>query len=350
MNPNEIELNDSIADKLKLCPIYKTPEGWIIEYPQFAKLADEQMHTFWPFDEPEVENDMQDLRTNMTVAEQHATTENLKLFTTYEMHVGDDYWTGRVMKKFKRPEIQRMASMNAAVEFNSHAPFYNKVNEILFLDNEEFYSAWKLDPDLTKRMDMIGEYASHKNDLVSLAAFSMIEGAVLYSSFAFFKHFQSQECGKDLLKNVCRGINLSVADEHAHAIGGALLFRTILSEVHSRLTIEEEDYIAKSVKRIAYLIEEHEFNIISKLFAKGLISGITEGNLQDFVKHRINLCLNQLGHDSIYDAESLDGFIEGWFYKDINAVAFHDFFTGSGSEYNLNWKEDRFGSVWGETE
>ena len=113
---------NSITEKLKKCPIYKEVEGWIIEYPQFTKLVDEQMHTFWPFDEPEVENDVQDLRVKLSEAEYHGVVENLKLFTTYEMHVGDDYWSGRIMKKFKRPEFQRAASMFSAVEFNSHAP------------------------------------------------------------------------------------------------------------------------------------------------------------------------------------------------------------------------------------
>ena len=178
------------------------------------------MHTFWPWDEPSVENDIQDLRVNLTPAEYNGIITTLKLFTLYEMHVGDDYWTGRIMRKFKRPELQRCASMFSAVEFNSHAPFYNKINELLFLDNEDFYSSWKTSEALTKRMEFIDTYAAHENDLISAGAFSFVEGAVLYSSFAFIKHFQAQECGKDLMKNICRGINLSVADENTHAVAG----------------------------------------------------------------------------------------------------------------------------------
>lgn len=340
------QINENIVAKLKKCPIYQQPEGWVIEYPQYAKLADEQMHTFWPWDEPEVENDVQDLRVRMTEAEQHAITENLKLFTLYEMHVGDDYWAGRVMKRFKRPEIQRMASFFSAVEFNSHAPFYNRVNELLFIDNEEFYGSWKLDPVLESRMDLIEKYARNDNDLISSAAFSFIEGAVLYSSFAFFKHFQSQACGKDLIKNVCRGINLSVGDENTHAVGGAQLYRDLWKEVSGDLTEEEKLYVYKSIIDVAESTYEHECKITDKLFEKGEIGGITQQNMYDFIKHRINLCLQQLGLDPIYDESDCDGFIASWFYKDINAVAFHDFFSGSGSEYNINWKKERFGNVW----
>lgn len=339
-------VNESIIEKLKLCPLYNQPEGWVIEYPQFDKIANEQMHTFWPWDEPEVENDVQDLRVRMTEAERHAVTENLKLFTLYEMHVGDDYWSGRIMKKFKRPEIQRMASFFSAVEFNSHAPFYNQVNELLFLDNEEFYASWKKDPVMVDRMEFISKNASSKNDLISTAAFSFIEGAILYSSFAFFKHFQSQDCGKDLIKNVCRGINLSVGDENTHAVGGALLFKQLWSEVEDKLTQQEKGYVVESIYEVAKSVKEHEYPIIDRLFEKGELGGITKDNLKNFVMHRVDLCLEQVGLEPLYKDDITEDFIASWFYKDINSVSFHDFFSGNGSEYNIDWREDKFGSVW----
>lgn len=320
--------------------IFDKPVGWIIEYPEFNKLADEQMHTFWPWDEPEVENDIQDVRTLMSDAEKHGLMTTLKLFTHYEMHAGDDYWAGRVMKDFHRPEIQRMASLFSAVELNSHAPFYNRINELLYIDTEEFYGEYLKDRVLRDRMQFIGSVVNNKDIALSLAGFSLIEGAVLYSSFAFLKHFQAQECGKDLIKNICRGINLSVADENTHAVGGALLFKRVTEEKPLRL--EQVDIIW----RMAQEVYEHEKQIIKKLFEKGDISGITEKNLQDFVKHRINLCVKQLGLEPVFNESLLDGFVSSWFYKNINSVQFHDFFTGSGSEYNIKWNEQKFGEVW----
>ena len=321
--------------------IFDKPIGWIIEYPEFNKLADEQMHTFWPWDEPEVENDIQDVRTLMAIPEQHGLMQTQKLFTHYEMHAGTDYWSGRVMKEFHRPEIQRMASLFSAVELNSHAPFYNRINELLYLDTEEFYGEYQQDPVLKDRMKFIGKVVNDPDIRLSLAGFTFIEGAVLYSSFAFLKHFQSQECGKDLIKNICRGINLSVADENTHAVGGALLFRRVCDE--QPLTANQYGILYS----LAQEVYDHEEQIIEKLFEKGDISGLTKKNLQDFVKHRVNLCLNQLGLVEIFGKdEPLDGFIESWFYKNINSVQFHDFFTGSGSEYNIKWNEQKFGEVW----
>jgi len=331
-------------EKVSKCDILKSVEGWVLEYPQYAKIADEQMHTFWPWDEPEVDNDVQDLRVRLTDSERHGLISQLKLFTKYEQIAGDDYWTGRFMDTFKRPELQRMATMFGAVELNSHAPFYNKINELLFLDTEEFYAEWKLSPALVDRMKFIGKYVESKNDLLSLAAFSFIEGAVLYSSFAFIKHFQAQECGKDLIKNICRGINLSVADENTHAVGGAMVFRDLVRE--AGLTTDELEWLYDLIGYIALQVYHHEAAIIEDIYSQGDIANFPKQGLLDFVKHRCNLCLSNLGIDTIFEEDQLDGSIKAWFYKNINSVQFHDFFTGGGSEYNLKWKEAKFGAVW----
>lgn len=320
--------------------IFDVPEGWIIEYPEFNKLADQQMHTFWPWDEPEVENDVQDVRVLMGVGERHGLMETLKLFTHYEMFAGEDYWAGRVMKEFGRPEIQRMASLFSAVELNSHAPFYNRINELLYVDTEEFYSSYKHDEIMSERIKFIGDIINSPDLALSLAGFSFIEGAVLYSSFAFLKHFQAQEYGKDLIKNICRGINLSVADEHTHAVGGALLFRRVVEE--SGLTPFE----INTIRQMAEKVIEHEEAIIEKLFAAGDIEGLCKEDLKRFVLSRVNLCLEQLGLEP-FPTDS-DCYISSWFYKNINSVQFHDFFTGSGSEYSIKWNEKRFGEVWSE--
>ena len=49
--------------------------------------------------------------------------------------------------------------------------------------------------------------------------------------------------------------------------------------------------IADEVNSIAKAILEHEEKIISMFFAKGGIKGITEHQLQEFAKSRINVCL-----------------------------------------------------------
>lgn len=75
---------------------------------------------------------------------------------------------------------------------------------------------------LNARVEHIGKIIDDESDLVSLAGFSMVEGVILYSSFAFLKRYQSQ--GKNKLLNIVRGINFSVRDENLHSVGGAWCF------------------------------------------------------------------------------------------------------------------------------
>lgn len=317
----------------------KTPQpAYIFEYPQFAELADKQLSVFWPWNEIKVEKDKQELLTGLTPAEYHGVLTTLKLFTHYELFVGTEYWLGRVMTKYQRADIQRMAACFGHVELNSHAPFYNKLNEALGLANEEFYNSYVNDETLRERMEFIESLISDPDDCLSLAGFTFIEGAVLYSAFAYLKHFQSN--GKNKITNTVRGINMSVRDENLHAIGGAQLFRT---------TLDEENRPASALKRLhkkiyacAQKVYEHEARIIEMIFERGDVEGINARDMKLFVMSRINLCLMNLGLEPHNNVESNP--IADWFYKGINNFQFNDFFSGIGREYQRDWESTGF--IW----
>ena len=157
-----------------------------------VEFAEQQLKVFWTADEVKVEKDVQDVLVNFTEAEKHAVITTLKLFSIYETHAGDEYWGGRFKTIFDGAEFHRMASVFAMFELAVHAPFYNKINQLLHIDTPEFYMSYLDDPVLKSRVEHIGAMISDPDDLVSLAAFSLVEGAILYSNFAFLKHYQSQ--------------------------------------------------------------------------------------------------------------------------------------------------------------
>lgn len=323
-----------------ITPHMLTPkEAYTVDYPEALAYAEAQNHIFWLDTEIKVEKDIQDLRVNMTLAEEHGALSVLKLFTQYEIHIGVDYWTNKVFKKFPHAaDIQRMANSFAFFEINVHAPFYNQINEAMMLNTPEFYSAWREDPVLVDRMAFIEKHVASKDLPLSLAVFSMMEGAVLYSSFAFLKHFQTT--GKNMLMNVVRGINFSVRDENLHSEAGAWLYRTLVSQL--KLPTLEEVELRSKIREAALAIYEHECQIINTIFSKGDIDGIKSDDLKAFVRSRINLCLRNLGIVGIFEIGANP--VAEWFYDSINSVQFHDFFTGTGSEYQRNWDESRF--VW----
>jgi len=308
----------------------------INEFNEPIEFADQQLKVFWTAEEINVEKDIQDVLVNFTESEKHAVITTLKLFSIYETHAGSEYWGGRFKKMFNGAEFHRMASVFSMFELAVHAPFYNKINQLLHIDTPEFYMSYLDNPVLKERVEHIGEIIDHPDDLVSLAAFSMVEGVILYSSFAFLKHYQSQ--GKNKLMNIVRGINFSVRDESLHSLGGAWAFKHKLSQNNYSEVYKKA--IEDKVREVANRIYEHECQIIAMLFEKGEIKGITAHQLECFVQSRVNECLAELGFEKEYNVKYNP--IASWFYDGINKFQFNDFFSAVGREYNRNWDQSEF--------
>ena len=304
-----------------------------IDYPVAVAYTNKQANVFWPPEEIKVEKDKQDILVNMTEAERHAVITTLKLFTKYEMIIGEEFWIGKIMEWFPRPEIQAMASLFGAVELSVHAPFYRKINEELNLATDEFYTSYTTDPVLSDRIKFLDNLLGHEDKAKALGAFTFGEGAILYSSFAFLKHFQSQ--GKNKLLNVVAGINFSARDEALHSEAAGWLFQQYASE--AELNLEEyEAYFTE----VAQKVLEHEEAIIDKLFEKGDIEGVTKTQMISFIKSRINVCMRNMGFTNIHKVDYNP--VSEWFYKGINGYAMNDFFVSVGNQYQRNWTGQGF--------
>lgn len=318
----------------------KKQTSYIVTYPDAVAFAEAQAAIAWPPLEIPVESDMQEFLTLSSESDKHAITTILKLFTKYELVAGNEYWGNRIAKKYPRVCIQRMANAFANAELNMHAPFYNELNKVLNLDTEEFYNSYLEDETLKSRMDHIGQIVSSKDDLLSVGAFSMVEGAVLYSAFAFLKHYRTG--GKNQFKNLISGINFSVRDENLHAEGGAWLFKQHLKELKEAggFTKKQEVSLIEELHVMAKTIYEHECKIIDMIFERGNIPGITSKQLQHFVQSRLNMCLDNLGVPRVFKVTYNP--IADWFYDNINSVKLHDFFDTTGNEYHRNWNMEDF--------
>ena len=240
------------------------------------------------------------------------------------------------MKKFPRPaDIQPMASMFAAIELAVHGMFYKTLNEEIGVATDEFYNSYKEDEELLARINFLEDALQGDDDLKALGSFTFGEGAILYTSFAFLKHFQSQ--GKNKLLNVVSGINFSARDEHLHSEAAAWLFRTLKKEgkdsgLYSEAYLKEvEEYIYAAAKEVF----EHEKVIAAKIFAKGKMDGITEHQLHNFAMSRIDLCLKNLGYNPLFKVEYNP--IGDWFYKGITGYQAQDFFNSQGNQYGRDW-------------
>lgn len=325
------------------CHIQTPTEIYRVEYPEIEAFTKKQLDIFWTSDEIKVEKDIHDILTNFTEAEKHGVFTTLKLFTLYEMKAGSEYWTGRFMKMFPRHEFQAMGATFGMMELAVHAKFYNKINELLNATDDSFYTDYVNNPVLKERMEFVDKVIGHGNDLISLAGFSMVEGVVLYSSFAFLKHFQSN--GKNKLSNVVAGINSSAIDEELHSLAGAWCFK----ELAKQRGVDDLYRLTWRIHELAEKIYEHESAIIDMIFEKEdetssscRIEGITAGQMREFVMARINTCLENLGLDPLY-AEGDEEVVSRWFYKNMKGFNFNDNFNKKGREYVRKWSERRFG-------
>ena len=318
------------------------------DYPEAIEYVEKQHHIFWLPTEPKIEKDLHCIKTELTDAEKHGVITTLMLFVKYEQVAGNEYWGDRFKRIFPRPEFERLGGCYSNVELNIHWPFYQRVDEILGLNTDEFYNSFTEDEVLVERMGFLDNCISDEEDLFSVGSFSMVEGSILYSSFAYLSHFQAE--GKNKLTNIHSGITFSVKDENMHSEAGAWSFRTLLSEEQARGrylpdSAEYKNLVDKLVGA-ANRIYEHEKRIIEMVFSEGSVKGITPKQMKNFVKSRINLCLQNLGLNPIFEVTYNP--IAKWFYNMIGSDAQNDFFNSLGSAYNRNWSEKGF--TWGDKE
>lgn len=315
--------------------LHKDTGAYLEVFTPILELTNQQFAIGWPPHEFPVEEDLLEAKKVLTESEYHGLVTALKLFTLYEMKAGEKYWGQRVMNMFSPSCIKGMASEFSRTELVIHTAFYNKINEALQLDSVEFYNEYLNDPVLKSRIDFIDNCIKSEDNVFSLAVFSMVEGAILYSQFAYMKHFRAN--GKNLMKNLVSGINASVKDENLHSLGGAALVKLELQ--YLGLSIE---HWQDSIYEAAEKIYEHEEQIIDMMFSKGSMEGITSTQLKKFVKSRIDICLENLGLPKIYKIKPSDNKIAEWFYDNINSLKLHDFFNVSGGDYTNKWTEQHF--------
>ena len=310
-------------------PIYQPVEGWVVEYPKFLELTDLCEANRWLWNESDPAEDKTDLLTKLSKGELHAITTILQIFTLFELNVGD-YWIDRIYKRFNRPEIKALASSINQVEINIHARAYQRINETLLGSNlESFYIEYKEIEQLKTRIDYLTKCLKSENDLEAFAAFLFTEGSSLFSMFGTIAHFQAPEYNKNVLKNITGTITLSAIDEDFHAIANALLFNTI---------IEELGYLPKdlenSIYKMAEEILELERNILDLVFKEG-IEGLDKKDMLEFIKYRINLCLERINLKPLFITDNM--VVATWFdlQKGVNTIRLHDFFySGSGTYSN----------------
>jgi ribonucleoside-diphosphate reductase beta chain len=308
------------------------------EYPQAYDYWLKQQQAHWLHTEVPMAQDVTDWKSNMKDHEKNVVGQILKGFAQTETVV-NDYWSTLVTKWFRKPEIIMMGTTLGSSE-TIHAEAYSLLNEQLGLDNfseflEDEATMAKIEALMNVRDNDDGTANWHER-AKSLAIFSAFtEGVNLFSSFAVLLSFKM----RNKLKGVGQIVEWSVRDESLHSDAGCWLFRTLMKEEPKfktkKLVSEIEDAARMSMKL--------EFDFIDKVFEMGDLENLGREELKNFIKHRINTKMSDLGLTPIVPSEDIDkGALKTmkWFDAVIAGKQHTDFFANRVTNYSkghLDW-------------
>ena len=138
---------------------------------------------------------------------------------------------------------------------------------------------------------------------------------------------------RNKLKGVGQIVEWSVRDESLHSNAGCWLFRTLMEE-HPEFNT---DKLVKEIEEAAQMSMKLEFDFIDKVFEMGDLENLTKNELKNFIKHRINTKMKDLGLEPIVPSSEIDkGALKTmkWFDAVIAGKQHTDFFASRVTNYS----------------
>jgi ribonucleoside-diphosphate reductase beta chain len=308
------------------------------EYPQAFDYWLKQQQAHWLHTEVPMAQDVTDWKSNLKPHEKNLIGGILKGFAQTETVV-NDYWTNLVTSWFRKPEIIMMGVTFGSFE-TIHAEAYSLLNEELGLD--DFAEFLEDEATMAKIENLMQVRDSHDGTpdwhsrAVSLAIFSAFtEGVNLFSSFAVLLSFKM----RNLLKGVGQIVEWSVRDESLHSNAGCWLFRTLMEE-HPEL---KTDKLETDIREAATAAITLEFGFIDKVFEQGDLENLSKEDLKNFIRHRVNTKMGDLGLAPLIPSEQIDkGALKTmkWFDAVIAGKQQTDFFASRVTNYSkgtMDW-------------
>lgn len=311
------------------------------EYQEAFDYWLKQHQAHWLHTEVPMMSDINDWKQNLSSTEKNIIGSILKGFAQTETVV-NDYWTGLVTHWFRKPEIIAMATTFGAME-TIHAEAYSLLNEELGLDDfSEFLEDKTTLAKIENLMDVRDSFGTERNwheIAKSLAIFSAFtEGVNLFSSFAVLLSFKLQ----NKLKGVGQIVEWSIRDESMHSEAGCWLFRTLVEE-NPELKNQE---LQTAINEAALLSLQLELDFIDKVYELGDLEKCNKYDLQNFIKHRVNTKLGDLGYDPIIQDVDLAAVDRMKWFDHLSAGKQHsDFFSTRVTNYSKGvhkWDESIF--------
>lgn len=303
------------------------------EYPNLVEYVDAIRHSYWVHTEFNFTSDIQDFKVHLNEKEKTSVQRAMLAISQIEIAV-KTFW-GDIYKKLPKPEIGNVGATFAESEVR-HADAYSHLIQLLGL-NKEFENLLEV-PAIRRRIKYLeksitnAKSVENQDYFESIILFSMfVENVSLFSQFLVIMSFNKH---KNVLKGMSNAVEATSKEENIHAEFGFDLINLIKKENPSWWSNELiEDLV--DATRDAY---EAEKEIVEWIFEKGDLDFLSKSQTLEFIKHRFNTSLNNIGIDSIFEINQSLLETTEWFDDEILTTKHTDFFNKRSINYSKKSK------------
>lgn len=302
-------------------------EMFRLEYPHLEEYGKAILNSFWIPEHFTYDRDVNDYNINLTKEEQEVVKRLVLCIAQIENKV-KSMWS-RIDMRLGHPVIANVGHIFAMNE-TVHQDSYKKIIDLLGLVEE--FNSLSDNSVIVNRVKYLSKYLagvnsrSDKEFTKSLILFTiLVENCALFSYFAGMASFNKY---KSLFNNFNSIVMASSREEILHGQFGAELVKIIRQENPEWFDQEMEDKIIRNVKK-AY---KAECEILDWVFEKGDLDFLKKEDLKNYLKHRFNTSLVQLGYEPIYEEEDIK--VLEFFDRSVKSSISFDFFNEKSSEYD----------------
>lgn len=301
------------------------------EYPHLANYRDINVDARWHAKEFDFSEDIQDYHITLNDIERNVAKKTMLAISQIEAGNIKTYWKD-INNDFPKPEIARTGITFAENEI-VHEESYSMLLEILGF-NMDFEDLLK-NPLIEGRVNYLNKYLKGEVDgdkrqfaALKLVLFTLfVENVSLFSQFLILKSFRKH---KNLLKGIENVVTATQKDELLHAKFGVDMILIIKEENPEWFN---QDFYQKIYDACikAHAAEE---KILEWIFEEGDLEFLKLSEIKNFIRHRFNESLVEIGGEPIFDYDSEELKSVDWFIKEIYAYNRNDFFNTKSTNYN----------------
>lgn len=319
-------------------------DGYETRYPKLLELSNRQIEEqMWFASETKVfEEDRLEMLYKLSETQKRIVKAILPMFRHYEDNVAK-FWTEVYAKYFKAPECQEGALVIAMMERAVHERFYDKINLVYGLDNDENYLSYLQDPIFKERAKWLGETLNGEDKHLTCLVYGLVEGVSLFSMFALLRSFQAN--GYNLISTTVKGTKQSSSDELLHSEYLATSFNYLYSELG--ITVEDhEDYHEKLLQQTYSVVENEKYILKQLLQGDEVFNGVHIDEYFTLFEKLADDYFIKLGI-KVLPFNVKESKLHSWFVTNTIAYAEPDFFgKGKNKEYEMAWNAESFCEVW----